>query len=351
MNNRVTIPVTCSILIAVLVLPGLVSAQSEFTDQVVLQGATVSSRVTIQCEITDYTGESIVIRTATLKNERSFPVSQVVTVKTPKMASHERGLKHLDSGEYQQAEATLTQALTDEARRWMRREILADLIRCSLRQNRYAAAGTQFMRLYAADQTTRHIRLIPLVWDDVTLDQETRNTAAAWLKEKSAILRLIGASLLLSDPQHGESARTVLQALGQVPGQRIRLLAAWQAWRLKQKSSNVGDLELTRYETQIEELERYLQPGPWYLIGQAHLNRQEYDLAAAAFLRLPLVHDSDHPLTAQAMFNAARALEQIGFRSQATLLDQEVTDRYAWSPAAKLSQQALRKPVAKTSIK
>ena len=157
MHSRVTIHIPGSIWVTVLALPGLVCAQGEFTDQVVLQGSTVSSRVTIQCEITDYTGEFIVLRTATTKNERRFPVSQIVSVKTPQMASHERGLKHLDDGAYEQAEAALTQALTDEARRWMRREVLADLIRCSLRQNRYAAAGTLFQRLYAADRTTRMV--------------------------------------------------------------------------------------------------------------------------------------------------------------------------------------------------
>jgi len=349
MSNRVTIRIAGSLCVTLFALRGFTFAQGEFTDQVILQGSTVSSRVTIQCEITDYTGESVVIRTAASKTERRFPVSQLVSIQTPKMASHERGLKHLENGDYQQAESELTQALTDEARRWMRREILADLIRCSLRQNQYSAAGIQFQRLYAADQTTRHIRLIPLVWDNVAVDHETRMTASTWMKEKAAIKRLIGASLLLRDPQWGESAQAVLRVLLQEPERRIRSLATWQAWRLKQKSRDISDLELARHETQIDELEKNLQPGPWYLIGQAHLNRQEYDLAAAAFLRIPLIYDSDHPVTAQAMFNAARALEQIGFRSQAALLDQEITERYAWSTAAKLSRQALRRPVAEPS--
>lgn len=333
--------------VAVLViLPGLASAQSEFKDQVTLQGSTTSSRVTMQCEVTDYTGEAIFLRTAVSKTARRFPASQVISVKTPRMATHERGREHLKKGEFPQAEESLTQALTDEARRWVRREIRADLVRCSLRQSRYATAGLQFHRLYVADPTTRHIRLMPLVWDEVRIDDETRITAASWLKEKSGVMRLIGASLLLTDSQYGEPAADALRTLAQEPGRRLRLLAGWQEWRIKQQSNDVTDLEIARRETLVEELEKELRPGPWYLIGQAHLIRQEYDLASAAFLRLPLSYDSDHPMTPRAMFNAARALEQIGFRRQAARLDQEVMSRYDWSPAAKLSGQAIQKPVA-----
>ena len=160
-------------------------------------------------------------------------------------------------------------------------------------------------------------------------------------------MRLIGASLLLTDLQYGEAAKDVLQALSREPGTRLRVLAGWQEWRLKQKANDISDLEIARHEKLVEELEKDLRPGAWYLVGQAHLLRQEFDLAAAAFLRLPLSHNTDHPVTSQAMFNAARALEQIGFRSQATQIDKEVVDRYPWSKAAKLSEQALQRPVAK----
>ena len=336
-------------ILVVLSSPRITDAQTRFTDMVVLQGTTASSRVTLQCEVTDYTGEAIELRTSTSKEDRRFPADQVISVKTPRMATHDRGLEHLEKGEYDQAEASLTQALTDEARRWVRREILADLVRCSLRQSRYAAAGSQFRRLYLADVTTRHIRLIPLAWDDTPVDDETRITAAAWLDDQEAAMRLIGASLLLTDPRYGEAAQDQLRALAQEPGQRIRLLAGWQVWRLKQRAGEVSDLELARRETLVEELEKELRPGPWYLIAKAHVIRQEYDLASAAFLRLPILHDSDHPMTPQAMFNAARALEQIGFRRQALQLDQEVIDRYAWSPAAKLSRQAIETPVSQTA--
>lgn len=330
----------------VLVFARTASAQTDFTDQVVLQGASVSSRVTMQCEVLDYTGDAIVLRIATSKTERRFPASHVVSVKTPRMATHERGLEHLRKNEFEQAESSLTQALTDEPRRWVQREIQAAITGCFLRQSRYVEAGLQFKKLYLGDPETRHIRIIPLVWADTAINEETRTTAAAWLEDREAVLRLIGASLLLTDVNYGESAQDTLRALAQEPGQRLRLLAGWQEWRLKQRTNQVTDLELARHETLVEELEKELRPGPWFLIGQAHLIRQEFDLAAAAFLRLPLTHDSDHPMTPQAMFNAARALEQIGFRRQALHLDQEVIDRYAWSPSASLSRQAIQKPVA-----
>lgn len=340
-------PVRPALVLLIWICAGNHTQAQSSPDQVVLQGSTTSSRVTLQCEILEYTGQAIRLRTVTTKTERSFPASQVVTVKTPRMPSHERGLADLGKANYAKAKEELTQALTDEARRWVRREIMADLIRCHLRQNDFAAAGEQFRKLYKTDQTTRHIRLIPMVWDEVSLSPESKLTAASWLQDKEAVMRLIGASLLLTDLQYGEAAKDVLQALSREPGTRLRVLAGWQEWRLKQKANDISDLEIARHEKLVEELEKDLRPGAWYLVGQAHLLRQEFDLAAAAFLRLPLSHNTDHPVTSQAMFNAARALEQIGFRSQATQIDKEVVDRYPWSKAAKLSEQALQRPVAK----
>lgn len=325
------------------------SAQTDLTDQVVLQGSTVSSRVTLQCEIVDYTGEAIVIHTATSKTDRRFPASQVVSVRTRRMPTHDRGLEHLSRGEFESAESELSQAMTDEPRRWVRREIRSDLIRCALRQNDYGEAANHFERLYAEDPSTRHVRLIPLVWDDVSISDESRVAAASWLQDRQAVMRLIGASLLLNDRDYGEAAKDTLRALAQEPGTRVRLLAGWQERRIRLRAGDVTDLELARLETLVEDLEKDLRPGPWYLVGRAHLIRQEFDLASAAFLRLPLSHETDHPMTPQAMFNAARALEQIGFRNQSRRLDQEVIDRYGWSPAARLSRQALQKPVRRSS--
>ena len=332
-------------LLTVCFLAESAAAQTEYVDRVVLQGTTASSRVTMQCEILDYNGERIVFRTATTKTEQRFPASQVVTVKTRRMPPHNRGLDHLKAGKFPQAEAELSQALNEEPRRWVRREIRADLIRCCLQQCEYGKAGNHFRRLYDEDPETRHVRLIPLVWDNVAVNEESIVIAAAWLQDKKSVMRLIGASLLLDDRNYGEAAKDTLRALAKEPGKRVRLLAGWQERRLKLRNGEVTDLEMARLETLVEELETDLRPGPWYLVGRAHVIRQEFDLASAAFLRLPISHNTDHPMTPRAMFNAARALEQIGFRNQSRRLDQEVIDRYAWSPAARLSRQAIQQPV------
>ena len=299
----------------------------------------------MQCDVLDYTGEHVVLRTATSKTDRRFPASQVVSVKTRRMPPHDRGLDRLKKGEFKESEAELSKALNEEPRRWVRREIRADLIRCALQQSDYGEAAYHFRRLYDEDPATRHIRLIPLLWDDVAINEETRVEAASWLQDKKSVMRLIGASLLLNDRNYGEAAKDTLRALAQEPGKRVRLLAGWQERRIKLRGDEVTDLEMARLETLVEELEKDLRPGPWYLVGRAHVIRQEFDLASAAFLRLPLSHNTDHPMTPRAMFNAARALEQIGFRNQSRRLDQEVVDRYAWSPTARLSRQAIQQPV------
>ncbi len=86
-------------ILVVVCAPRVTDAQTRFTDKVVLQGTTASSRVTLQCEVTDYTGEAIELRTSTSKEDRRFPAAQAISAKTPRMATHDRGIEHLEKGE------------------------------------------------------------------------------------------------------------------------------------------------------------------------------------------------------------------------------------------------------------
>ena len=122
-------------------LAGGASADAQFSDTVVIQGSTASSRITFQCEVVDYTGQQLVARVPGGKSNQLFDASEVVSVSTEQMPEHFRGRQLLESSRFGEASSPLLTALDREPRRWVRREILALLVRSALKQNDLAAAG------------------------------------------------------------------------------------------------------------------------------------------------------------------------------------------------------------------
>ena len=84
-----------------------------------------------------------------------------------------------------------------------------------------------------------------------------------------------------------------------------------------------------------------LRGGPWYVLGQGRLRLREYEPAATALLRLPLVHDADHFLAARACLEAADALDAAGQTGQAATLYREVTERFSQTPFAQDAESAM----------
>jgi TolA-binding protein len=62
---------------------------------------------------------------------------------------------------------------------------------------------------------------------------------------------------------------------------------------------------------------------------------------------VPLVHDSEHWVSAQSLLDAGRALARIGMRGEAAKLYSEVLDRYSYSAVAVEAQEELDQLAAK----
>jgi tetratricopeptide (TPR) repeat protein len=303
-------------------------------DRVILQRAGLSARVTITGVVEDYTGAEISIRTDPAEPVRAFPSSEVIEIQTAQTDFQTRGLRLLAEGNVAEAVQELEQALKHEPRAWVRREILAALIRCGLRKGDYGAAGARFLALVKNDPATRHFRLIPLIWAPESISREAQGAARLWLEGATEPARLIGASLLYDDAESGKEARAALKQLSSSSDGRIRGLAQMQAWREDALRGNPGARQTAQWQRRVDELSEELRAGPSYLLGRAYLALRDYELAAASFLWIPLIDDHDFRLAARACFEAGRALEAIGQSNEARTLYLEVIERFGDTPSA-----------------
>ena len=284
--------------------------------------------------ILDYTGRTLTIDRTVGRGRSTYPASEVVEVQTPQTASHTSGLKQFAAGRTSAAITDFEHALEAEPRAWVRREILAMLVRCHLRQGDYRRAASRFLAMTRSDPTTRHFGLIPLLWTAPPADAQLRADALRRLTEPDEVGRLWGASVLLLVAEQSDAAQAVLKRLAVSTDRRIRDLARAQQWRLRLRTGNIAGEELALWRTAIESMQPSLRSGPYFLLGTARYRRQEFDRAAIAFLWLPLVYDQDHRLAARACLAAADSLQRLGQRSQAITLYSEVVTRYRDTPFA-----------------
>lgn len=325
--------------IKVLLTAVCLSASAATADEVVVQASTARSRITITGDIIEHNGRLLVIQTGAV--QQRFRAEEVISVKTSYSSAHTAGLRLLKANRSDLALPEFERAISQEQRTWVRRDLLALLIRCALRANDFAMAGARFKLLFESDTESPHIALMPLLWSNAPARGTARLKAVEWLTSTESAMQLVGSSLLLFDPEHAESAREVLKKLQRAPHERIRELAWWQKWRLSIHAKDVSDFDMERWEERVTDIAPAMRAGPYFIVGQGHLVRQDFDLAAAAFLQLPLVYQSDHPLTAEACFEAGQSLARIGQTAEAARLYREVTDRFSWTTAARSAAEAL----------
>jgi hypothetical protein len=316
-------------------------AIAQYTDEVVQRGSTPGSRITVRCQILDYTGSKLTAKQAASNKPFEIKAGNVITVRTAQTTAQKAGIKAFNQGKTRDAEFQFTEAINSEPRIWMRREILTMLVRCALKRNDFLTAGTRFQLLFESDSETAHMNLIPLLWNDDIVDGETRIAAIAWLQDEKPLARLLAASWLFFDPGHSAAALAVLNELARAPPERIRQLASWQRRRLKIRSRDVTDFNLQRWDAAVASLEPTLRPGPTFILSRGYVVRQDFEFAAATFLKVPLIHDSEHPISAESLLLAGQALTKIGLRKDAARLYVEILDRYAYAAASTRARNAL----------
>lgn len=290
------------------------------------------SRLPVTGLVEDYTGRDLTIRLKVGDKLRTYPRAEVIEIQTAYTQRHEKGRQLLANGHATEAAVELNAALKEEDRAWVRREILALLVKCALWDGDYRTAVTRFLPILESDAETFHFNVAPLAWSDEPPRADLFNEAKAWLAEKSPVSKLFGASHLLADPASTAEAEAALRFLSRESNVRVQRLAQMQLWRQRMKSGSATPSELARWEAAVEELPTELRAGGYFVLGQAYRRQREPERAATALLWLPLVYDADRHLAARACFEAAEMLESFGDKAQATNLFSEVVFRFGDTP-------------------
>lgn len=296
------------------------------------------SRFPISGIIDDYTGRELTLLVRSGEAPRRYPRHDVVEVQTAYTARHERGRQLLLEGKPVEAKVELNQAMKDEDRTWVRREILALLVRCALWDGNYRAATPAFLSIVESDPETMHYGLAPLAWTNTTSANDVRLEARGWLADRSPVSQLIGASHLLFDAEMNDQAETTLRRLSRESNIKLQRLAQMQLWRVRSLLGNSTPNELLRWETAIEELPDELRMGGYFVLGQTLARQQEPERAAAALLWLPLVYDADRYLAARACLESAELVESFGDKAHAVTLLTEVVFRFSDTPSGKAAE-------------
>jgi len=317
------------------------AGEADSLDAVTIQRAGSTGRITLRGTIHDYTGTRLEFFPGAGGGMQTFAAGEVVAVTTPQTEPHRRGAAELQAGRIAAATTAFEQALAEEKRTWVRREILAGLVRCALCRADYASAGARFVALLQSDNDTFHFALIPLAWSPPPSDAGLSAQARAWLSHPLEAVQLIGASLLLDDERDGAAAEKELVRLGSSTDHRVLHLARAQLWRKSLRSPNLSREEIERWQARIDDMPERLRGGPLFLVGQGYLLRRENHRAAAALLWLPLVFDHDALLAGRACVDAAAALEAVGRRPEAAQLYDEAARRFKGTAAAEEAAAAL----------
>lgn len=238
-------------------------------DRIVLQPPDKTTPLVISGDISDYNAERIEVHLIGGNPVHIYPAAQVVTVETIQTEAHRTGVKHFHEGDMDAALQQFEQALQDEPRGWVRREILGWMIKSALRRGNRAQAGRLFLQITADESAPREYALAPLIWSTTSIGSNLQQHGRLWLTGDSAAERLLGGSILLLDQRYGETARAELDRLARNEDPRIAALARAQLWRVRLLASDITDNELASWEQTINSLPTGLRAGPYYLLGRA----------------------------------------------------------------------------------
>lgn len=290
--------------------------------------------------IEEYTGTRLVLREGEGRRLRVFTADEyrILGIETAYHPAHASGLKLLGERRFVDADEQLRVALDAEQRRWVRREILALIVRADLASGRRSAAGAAFLKLVESDATTPWFRLIPLWWTAGAPPAETRLSAREWLRDAAECPRLLGASLLLDDPSFAVEAENALRLLARNEDTRYQALATAQLWRLELLRASPGAAQVKQWADRVERMPADLRGGPLHIVGRARVALHDHELAAAAFLWEPLQHADDPELCGRGLLEAGRSLAATAQETSALAVWTEVRQRFPDSKWARESE-------------
>ncbi len=229
------------------------------------------------------------------------------------------------AGRFNQALVLYQKAMEGNPPRRTRLRIITGSVRCYQALDRPELAGEAFLLLVRDDPQTPQFNCIPLAWlprrPSVSLEQ----TAGKWLGRNEPTSQLLGASHLLTTVNRSQAMAT-LRRLAVGSDRRVAQLAMAQTWRTTLTTAD--DEQLDAIEQTIRRMPERFTAGPYFVLGRAYLQRQQWEKAALALLHVPILYPLQRPLAAQSLADAGRAMEQLGQTDQAVRLYRELIRTY-----------------------
>ncbi len=326
-------PLTCFCIAALLILSSVSSAQEPplvlpftTTDQIVMRDGTSQRTKVIPGVIEDLAGHSVVFRRGGNAVE-VFKLRDIESLQFGKTASFDEGLRQIQDHEWLLAIASLRIAETTEPRAWVVREIQASLAEALRAAGKFDECTEVVERIFDADPNTRHLNLLPLVWDERLPPEHRVKVKPEDLKSPSLLRQFVAASALLQDPAHESTAAAVLQTLKTGPRAALQELAEAQLWRLRLlHPETIRATETALWMQRVRDFDRRQRSGPDFVIGRALLAVHDYDNASTSLLWMPLVAPLDPPTTVACTKEAITALKQSGRVAEAEQLQRDLDD-------------------------
>lgn len=330
--QRVALPTAALLIIAAALPPGSGRAEDVVHAAV---GENSRARTRLTGEVLDYTGQTLLLRLPG-GTQRAFPAERIFQIETQRTAEHLAGDKLLAERQPAAALEKYRLAMDKEERRWVRREIMSQMVWCHRELGDAASAVQIFHLLLQSDRTTPYFDAIPLAWLPGEPSPTVAGLAQQWLaREDEPAVSLVGASHLLSTAQRAVAIDR-LKALSFDRDPRVAALARAQVWRGSLGTAN--ELAIASWTTEVEKLPEALRAGPYFTVGRALAFKQQPQRAAILLMRVPILYPRERDLAGRSLLEAGRELEKIGQSGEAAGLYREVIDSY---PQTTLAAEAL----------
>lgn len=297
-------------------------------DTVIIRTGTDEQRE-LSGTIVDWTAEALTFRTSSGR-ESDLPTSEIVGFETNWPVEKTAADQSFAERQFDRALAQYRAALSNENRVWATRLLQAEVVWCLRSLARPDEACNEFFRLLAMDATRQYFAAIPLAWSTARPSPALERRALSWLEHEEPVVRLIGASWLLSTDR-GRSAST-LEQLTSGSDSIIAQTAEAQLWRTK--ITTADDADVLRWKEQVSRIPFASRGGPYLALGRVMAYRKQHEQAAMAFMRVPTMYPKDSQMVAEALLAAGGELEQLGRVGEASSLYRELVNRYESTPQA-----------------
>jgi tetratricopeptide (TPR) repeat protein len=321
------------LLMAALLVCLLAPAAAE--DTVYLTGS-AGGQTKISGRVLDYTGRELKLEHAAGR-EQSFPAEKVERVETQYGRQQTDADALFAKNQFDQALGLYIKAVESEPRRWVRRQIIAQIVYCYRALDRPERAGEAFLLLIRDDPDTLYFDCIPLAWAPRQPPADLELAARRWLERPEPAAQLLGASHLLAGRDRPTALRHLqrLSAGAERPAiqEGISMTSRWlaglalaQTWRAEVATATPQQID--GWSRLIEQMPEPLAAGPYLVLGRARAQCQQPAQAALALLRVAILYPQHRELAAQSLVDAGRELQKLGRSPEALRLYREAVRSY-----------------------